>query len=126
MVTRSVDDIEGLTGPVTALAVPIGMMPSDTDGSIIMPGRCVSWSRWILAIGPASALVQVGQASDPSAWSQVPHQLRSARGRPPVQRQDGQGQEAPTRHSSGWAGGYAHLMVSARDLCGHDTRGTGR
>ena len=51
-----VGDVEGLTGPVTALAVPIGMMPSDTDGSIIMPGRCVSWSRWIRAIGPASAL----------------------------------------------------------------------
>ncbi len=40
-----VGNVEGLTGPVTAPTVPIGMMPNDTGGRIITPGRCVGWSR---------------------------------------------------------------------------------
>ena len=39
-----VGDVEGLTAPVTAPTMPIGTMPSDTDGSIIGQAG-LSWTE---------------------------------------------------------------------------------
>ena len=116
--------------------VPIGMTPDDTGGSI-MPGRWVSWPRWIRANGPASARVQAGQAARPGPFGHsrlltVPavcprtyRQLRPARARPPgAARRAGPGGARPgdVRHGElvalTMAGARAVRTKMSRTRCG--------